>query len=220
MSQSEGARRVAPSIPAAPGPPRTSQTLQREDLGVLAGGIVAGLLAIHPRLRALGEPPRTPSPLPSPRPWGPSPWRQVGREGPPPCLVDRDWRLVSEGRYVTWADLCTRLTRGPLAFAWIGDQDGPGLFEDSPRISPGLLLRRPNGSWRAASLLCPYDKSPVIYDESEDLWSCRSCGSAFHGVFGWVRRTPAQKPLLTFLVREEPPHGRVLLRPPWVRRER
>lgn len=174
-----------------PGSPKGPTRDSLKDLG--AAAIAVGSLFVD--LPDLSRAPST-----SMGPAGDRPGlRRPPFPGPTPdTVLDAEWCLVARGAYLSHFEFRQRLRDGPLPFAWLGTQDGPGLFQPGPTLTLGEARAMPDGSIRAASLSCVADRSPLRFDPSLDRWSCTTCGSQFGGKDGRVLQTPAPKPLLTF----------------------
>lgn len=142
------------------------------------------------------------------------PVRLPPRKDPPNILLDQEWCMVTQGRYVSMMEFREKLRTGPLAFAWMGTQAGPGLFQPGIGVTPAEITMTPAGDLRAASLECVFDRSPLRFDPSLDRWSCKDCGSEFSGRDGKVEKTPAEKPLVTFSLIELEGGKRLALVPP------
>ncbi len=132
----------------------------------------------------------------------------------PAILLDNEWCLVSQGKYLSLAEFRQKLRDGPLSFAWMGTQAGPGLFQPGIGITHGLVTESPSGDLRAASLECVADSSPLTFHSDLDRWMCGQCGSAYSGKDGRVISTPAGKPLVTFSLLELEGGRRIALLPP------
>lgn len=157
--------------------------------------------------------PDLPSP-PAPR-QAPGLPRLPPNRGPPPAiLLDNEWCLVSQGKYLSMAAFREKLRDGPIIFAWMGTQVGPGVFQPGIGITPGIAELLPNGDLRAASRECVHDRSPLRFEANLDRWLCEHCGSAYAGKDGRVLSTPATKPLVTFSLLELPGGERLALVPP------
>lgn len=163
--------------------------------GLGAAALALGSALVLPDLQdSLGTPPSTP-PVRGDLPG----LRRPSFAGPAPdTLLDAEWCLVSRGNYVSQFEFRRMLRDGPVPFAWMGTQEGPGLFQPGPTLTLGEVRSLPSGGLRAASLSCVADRSPLRFDPSVDRWTCSSCGSQFAGRDGRVVRAPAPKPLLTF----------------------
>lgn len=165
-----------------------AEEIRRAELKRLVAAALGGTAAVM-------LPPRGHGPLRAPQDHTPLPPRMSHA---PPLLLDTEWCMVTNGTYMSLVQFRERLREGRMAFAWMGTQIGPGVFQPGPYLTLGQAIAAPDGKLRAASSECVFDRSPLTFDPSLDRWKCDDCGSAFRGDDGRVLSPPAQKPLLTF----------------------
>ncbi len=177
--------------------------IRRNELKRLVASAIGGGAAL-----LLPQSPPAPSP-------GPASFAVPPRaSAPPPLLLDAEWCLVARGTYVSMMEFREKLRQGPLAFAWMGTQRGPGLFQPGPFLTVGQAVLGADDKVRIASRECVFDRSPLHLDPSLDRWQCAGCGSAFSTKNGRVLSPPAEKPLLVFEERELADGKRLALLPP------
>ncbi len=178
--------------------------IRRNELKRLVSAAIGGGIAVvGPDL------PRTPTARPTPG------LSRIPSKGPMPALLlDSEWCLVGHGKYLSMTEFRNQLREGPLNFAWMGTQVGPGLFQPGIGLTHGLVAESPAGDLRAASQECVADGFPLRFQPDLDRWVCERCGSAYAGRDGRVLAAPASKPLVTFSLLELEGGKRVALVPP------